>query len=686
MTSASRWRRRIPPITGTETITYTNNSLDYIPNLPIRLYMNVHQPEAQREENKTADFLTAGVTIDEFRLNGEVTPWAPVGGSGVTYKVIRLPLPLAPGESVVLGFDWHYDLATEYKHEGVYDPTTFFLGYFYPRVSPNNDTDIASRCPTLTRKSSPIARVASVSMTLPTSRFRSTCLGTPFCRVGHGVPENPDEVLQPEYAQRLEDSMTSDEVINIATPEEIQQGLVTTQADTVTWTWNADNVTEFGIGLSDHFVWDAGSVVVDPATGRRASAQAAYPVEAADYKTMVQDIKDTLVFGSTEWPGVPYPYDKATVFVGGADEEFPMIANDGAEAPPIPGATVRFVAAHEILHNYFPFYMGIDERRYPMLDEGWTTFFEYLFNLQDMDKQTADMLFAIARSSRLIDRKPGVDIPIITPADATRGPIAGNNAYEKPALALLALKEVMGDDAFKASLQEFIDRWNGKHPLPWDMFNTFNDTSEQDLTWFFQNWFFEPYYSDVAIENVEKGADGTVVTVKNVGGFAIPFDLLVTYADDTTETFHQNPVVWQDSPRSVTITVPGDKEVKSAQVNAGIFLEDSMANNAWPAVAVDPKAPVVAEGKNAEGTAAIYITLPHKTTFQSGQYNTPTGAIVLLLVEPPTTTVVEAIKATAAKVNTTVEDSQIVDGGTIAGHPAQLMQTTIELGGVAYGL
>ena len=37
--------------------------------------------------------------------------------------------------------------------------------------------------------------------------------------------------------------------------------------------------------------------------------------------------------------------------------------------------------------------MGIDERRYPMLDEGWTTAFEYLYNLEDIGKDKADAVF-----------------------------------------------------------------------------------------------------------------------------------------------------------------------------------------------------------------------------------------------------------------------------------------------------
>ena len=125
--------------------------------------------------------------------------------------------------------------------------------------------------------------------------------------------------------------------------------------------------------------------------------------------------------------------------------------------------------------------MGIDERRYPFMDEGWTTAFEYLLNLEDIGQEAADALFIKMRSGNLVKPHPGEEIPIIVPADATRGLITGNDGYEKPALAYLALKEYMGEDAFKTSLHAFIERWHEKRPLPWDMFNTFNDTSELEL-------------------------------------------------------------------------------------------------------------------------------------------------------------------------------------------------------------
>ena len=546
-------------VTGTQMVTYTNNS----PNpLPYRRRPALSECAPAGGDSRRASHTGFPDRRHPDRRIQRQRPGDAVGDLRCilpfeTVKLVPLAQPLLPGESATFTFKWHYDLGLEYNREGVFDPTTFFIGYFFPRIATYSDTD-AGLLPGWDLEEYTYLSGRELNNDFADFNF-SVTVPKNFLVWATGELQNPDEVLQPEAAQRLLESRTSDEIITVASPEDLQQGLITAQTDTVTWRWQAENVPDVAIGLSDHYVWDAGSVVVDPATDRRVSVHAAYAAEFADFEQMAQDIKEIVVFASSEWPGVPWPYSHAIVFVGGGDEEFPMMANDGPEAPE--GVSVRFIAAHELLHNYFPFYMGIDERRYPFMDEGWTTAFEYLFNLEDIGQEAADA--SVYQSPQ---RQPGQapyageEIPIIMPADATRGMVTGNGtATRRPALAYLALKEYMGDEAFKSSLHAFIDRWHGKRPLPWDMFNTFDDTSDLELNWFFQNWFFESNYLDIALGDVQAVDGGYAIVVENVGGAAIPFDVKVVYADDSEESFRQGPGVWQDSPAATTVTITTDQ-------------------------------------------------------------------------------------------------------------------------------
>ena len=94
---------------------------------------------------------------------------------------------------------------------------------------------------------------------------------------------NPDEVLQPAIAERLKDSYTSDNVIHIASFDEMQQHKITQQNEWNTWKFTANHITDVCYAVSKNYVWDAASVVVDAKTNRRASVQAAYNDTAKDF-------------------------------------------------------------------------------------------------------------------------------------------------------------------------------------------------------------------------------------------------------------------------------------------------------------------------------------------------------------------------------------------------------------------
>jgi hypothetical protein len=108
---------------------------------------------------------------------------------------------------------------------------------------------------------------------------------------------------------------------------------------------------------------------------------------------------------------------------------------------------------------------------------------------------------------------------------------------EKASLGYLALKDLLGDDLFKKALHEYMDRWHGKHPIPWDFFNSISNASGKNLNWFWNNWYFSNYYIDLAINDVKKNKNDYAVSIKNIGGFAAPVDVVATYDDGSSETF-----------------------------------------------------------------------------------------------------------------------------------------------------
>lgn len=554
-------------VSGSEDIVYKNNSPLPIQNPVIRLTMNIHRPGAAREYPSSEDYLSTGIIIDEFKENDKVGNWK---DSGNTFQPVRLSTRINSGESVKLSFKWHYILSKESGREGSIDPTSFFMAYFYPRVAVLDDIDGWDTTQfTDGHEFYNDFNNYVLEITVPKN----------YIVWSTGDLLNIDEVLQPKFAARLKESFNSDKIINVASLAELNSNSVTQQKDQLTWKWKAENITDVAFAVSNDYIWDAGSVVVDSKTNRRSSVQAAYNVEAKDFEKMVEYGKHGLSWASNNYPGAPYPFSKMTLFRGFADMEYPMMVNDSSFDDP---NFARFVAEHEILHTWFPFYMGINENRYGFMDEGWTTAFENLIMKHDLGEQQANALF---KQFRVVgwakNPSSSSDLPIITAGDSLVGSAIGHNQYGKPAVAYLALKDLLGDEEFKKCLLEFMNRWNGKHPLPWDMFNTFNNVSGKNLNWFFQSWFFSNGYIDYAIENVSNTEKGFSVQLKNIGGFPAPVNFVVKYEDGSTEKIHQTPEIWSKNQTSTTVEITRSKKITSMILDGDIFMDADESNNKW---------------------------------------------------------------------------------------------------------
>jgi hypothetical protein len=566
----------LPPdrtIRGSEEITYFNNSPDTITNPVIKLFLNIHKPGAPRGGGARPDYLTSGVHIDSVKVNGQTTTW-PGNERTFTNQRLRLPAPLLPRDSVRLSFTWHFDISKRSGREGMIDSTTWFLAYFYPRVAVYDDYNGWDTMDfTDGQEFYNDFNDYDVAITVPAN----------YVVWGTGTLVNPAEVLQPAHFNRFTESLTSDQTINVTTKADMSAKTVTTQAPRNTWRFRAANITDVAFNLSDHYVWDAGSVVVDSSTRRRASVQAAYNDTAADYRHMVRFGRNALDWFARNWPGLPYPYEKTTIVQGFAGMEYPMMANDESYADTV---FSKFVAEHEILHTWFPFYTGINESRYPFMDEGIVTALEYLVNTASLGQERAIAFFQEFRVSGWIeDPSPLADFPIIAPADGLGARAWGDNAYGKAALGYLALKDLVGDAAFRKGLVAFIDRWKGKHPIPWDMFNTFNDVTGQNLNWFWDRWFFTNGYIDLAITAVTRMGSGYTVSIDNIGGLPVPLDIRVTFADGTSEVIHQTPAIWAAGARLANVAVQTPKSVQSVELIGGIWMDADSTNNRWTASA-----------------------------------------------------------------------------------------------------
>ncbi|WP_158798261.1 M1 family metallopeptidase [Pedobacter sp. L105] len=556
-------------IKGSEIIKYYNKSPDTLKKLNLKLLLNIHKAGAPRFAGVDQNYLSGGIQIDEFKVNGRLE--ALNTDAAFTNKPITLRKPLLPNDSLNIEITWQYQIALKGNREGMIDSTTYFMAYFYPRIAVYDDYNGWDKLEFLdAAEFYNDFNDYTLNIKVPSN----------FIVWSTGTLQNIDQVLQPEYAKQLRRSFISDSTIHIVKESDLAGHHITQVNNMNTWIWTANEISDMAFGVSDHYLWDAASVPIDEVTGRRVSMQAAYNTNAIDYKKSVQLGQHSISWLSNNLPGIPFPFPKMTSFQGYSDQEYPMMINDHADDTRF---SQQFTQDHEIAHSYFPFYMGTNESRYAFMDEGWATVLELLMATDENGPDQAEALFKGFRVKEYSENSSsGIDLPIITPTSELSSAQNGGqwfNSYTKPALSYLALKDMLGAKIFKKALLDYMANWHGKHPIPWDYFNSMRVGAGKNLNWFFKNWFFSNNYIDIGIAKIIKTSAGYKLIVINTGGFAIPFDVKLHFKDGSARIIHMNPAVWQGDQKQVLISINTLKKLKKIELDTGIFIDAGQKDN-----------------------------------------------------------------------------------------------------------
>jgi hypothetical protein len=374
--------------------------------------------------------------------------------------------------------------------------------------------------------------------------------------------------------KRYDEALESKSIVKVFGPEDYNNKKSFFRPNSIqTFVYKASGVPDFAFGLSDHYLWDATSAIVDPASGRKALVSAAYNPKSKDYYEVCDIAAKGLSLMSTFMPGYPYPYPRMTVFNGDDGMEFPMMCNDGSTAPNSP----LTLTVHESSHTYFPFMMGINEQYYAWMDEGWAAFFDVVVSDSLAGKPVGRMrnYWDFAGTEN--------DMPPMTPSRHLSNPAYRVASYNRPQAAYFALYQMLGYERFHRCMVTYMDRWKGKHPMPYDFFNTWNEVSGQNLNWFWKPWFFDWGYPDLGIQGVDKdpATNRDLILIDRLGNLPTPVYLELTYEDGSTERLHRGADVWRDGKTQLAIPAQTGKPLKSLTLGAPTVPDTDKKNNVW---------------------------------------------------------------------------------------------------------
>ena len=515
---------------GDEIITYTNNSPDQLDYLWVQLDQNIRSKDSPSllHDSKSVGPAYIPDTFEKEFINEPFD-----GGFNIEYvngmdnkpldyiinqtmMRIDMPNPLKTGESFSFKIKWWYNInyrlgdggRSGYETFPNDDNRAYTIAQFFPRMCVYDEVEGWQN----------YQFWGDGEFALPFGNYEVN-ITVPADHIMEATGEliNRKEVYSKEMMKRYNKAKkTFNEPVIIVNQDEAELAEKSFSKDKKTWKFVAENVRDFAFATSRKYLLDMMSVKIGD---KDVMAVSLYPKEGnplwEDYSTIT--VKETLEYFSNY--AFEYPYHKAvSVHAHRIGMEYPMICFNFGR-PNLDGSysdDEKFgmigVIIHEIGHFFFPMVVNSDERQWAWMDEGITTFVQYLTE-QEFGKKYPEIVYPNKNfpsdrgPANLITDYMSVDKNYLAPIMSNPENVyrLGPNAYGKPAAALNILREtIMGPELFDYAFKKYSQRWMFKHPKPEDFFRTMEDASGVDLDWFWRGWFYTTDHVDIGIKEMNQ--------------------------------------------------------------------------------------------------------------------------------------------------------------------------------------
>jgi len=590
-------------ITGTEVLTYTNNSPQKLGFIWMQLDQNLFKQDSrgikqvpldnngnQRSRNwGQGQVFDAGFKIKSIKVLSNVKGAKGTNAIDVKYIIndtrmqVFLPTQIAAqGGQLKLKIEYSF-ISPDYGSDrmGIINTDQskngkiFQVAQWYPRMCVYDDLQGWNTLP-YTGESEFYLEYGDfdINITAPAKDI-VVCSGELL---------NPKEVYTTEQQKRWAEAANSEKTVMIRTADEVTNPASRPAGKKeLTWHFKITNARDASWGASSAFIVDAAKINLP--SGKKCMAVSAYPFESSaaggidgQWSRSTEFIKASIEYNSKKWFEFPYP--NATSVAGKAG---------GMEYPGIVFCSLKGgwgVTDHEFGHTWFPMIVGSNERLYGWMDEGFNTFINTLSTRNSLNGEfykpvTTERLLANWKSWT----RPGLE-PILSNPDNLKEINNGTLLYSKPSAGLVMLREIiLGPERFDFAFKTYINRWAFKHPAPDDFFRTMENAAGESLQWFWRGWFENTWRLDVAVRGVKyinnDPKQGSIITIDNLEKMAMPVILEIKTVSGKTERVNFTGEIWERNV-SWSFRYPSTEEIESVTYNPDSTLPDyNPDNNVW---------------------------------------------------------------------------------------------------------
>ena len=272
-----------------------------------------------------------------------------------------------------------------------------------------------------------------------------------------------------------------------------------------TWKFSANNVRDFAFSTSRRHIWDAMNTKLP--NGKTAMAMSMWPKEG---NCLWSKFSTKAVAHTLKWFShytIDYPYPVAWSVDGEMGMEYPMISfNFGSVKVTIP--TLKKPSTDTLVLSFmklgttsFLWYSTLTKRQWSWMDEGLTTFVQYL------TEQQWERNFPSGRgpANKIVDymkSDPSDLSPIMTNSESA-GQFWIQCLCQTSYCIEYTSKPWWAEPCLIRHFKEYAVTMGFKTPTPADFFRTMEDASGVDLDWFWRAWFFGTQPVDISLKEVD---------------------------------------------------------------------------------------------------------------------------------------------------------------------------------------
>ncbi len=577
-------------LSGSEVVTYTNNSPQALDCLWVQLDQNMYRSDARARfvHSRLAGPSTEGMVLESVEIDrqGQLSKAEYLVSD--TRLQIRLTQPLpAHGGRVALRIQYHYTVPGTFGGRTGHMPSRngeiYDIAQWYPRMAVYDDLRGWDTLPYLGSEFYLEYGDFDYFVTVPWDMLVA----------GSGELQNPQTVLTATERQRLERARASDQTVIIRNASEIGDPRSRpVQSGTLTWHFRIASARDAAFAVSRSFVWDAARINLPDS--KSALAMSFYPVESTGpdgWGRATEYIKDSVQNFSRRWGAYPYP--NAVAVAGSAGGiEYPAMVFDGYKDH---GEELFWITTHEFGHTWFPMMVGFNERRDQWMDEGFNTFID-VYESQDFDHG----VFAPKHDS---EYAPGSGTPadqiaqllqdpqapvLLTRADQVNEKYRHSLTYFKSAFGLVLLREqIVGPQRFDWAFRKFIRDWSYRHPTPSDFFRAMDSAAGEDLSWFWRGWYVHNWTLDLAVTGVHAVEGdwhkGAVIGIANLDPLILPVTVKIDFTDGTSRTLQLPAETWIQQ-KQADLQLDSTQPIDTVTIDPAHEVPDrDRSNNIWHA-------------------------------------------------------------------------------------------------------